>query len=817
MAWKTSFVLSTLTTSILFSHQTFAMQALDEQDLRAVNAQDGIYLDVAVDEIQIDKLYWQDNAGSADTTNVVNGEKILSTVAQNVKISGDNVSTNFKLNTGRDSAGKVGLDLKMEGYYPLIEIAGVQICDNPQTRCSPDIGSIGLQSSNTTTPLTLNFSTKDGLFNRDSDANLEFGLKNTHLYLGQVKSGVSNQLNQLVLKNLNFNFKGLVRLYVDNAEGLKLTTGPTDHGYIDLMRVDDGGTYTAAELGATTYKNAAGTKPTSAGLNVEMMLKKDVASAAPYLLDSYSAPQNAKGLIRIGASGRIVNGYVQVRGTNAQGLNSPTAYAVDGTNILGNANQGSTTSNNSVAGSTGIGFRMRGEFTRTNDPMLSSNSATGRGTGQATMLEIGGAGQDSYGFEFGNLTVLRSDLTNQRAYFDSGNVYLNLTDTKTLLMPHNYVFQNSRFGGTAGTLTTAADYSQNIHNDTGINPYAFVMAVRGADFQSISRQGRFTNAARVPTAAKINDSVNQWGLALPFHNLNVNLAAYGLNNVAANTSYYYTTDATGNTMSRVAVGGAGTNIQRLGFSLGMSATGVDRNPDNSILGNKTTSIMVIDGAINPLTGTPSDYYFGLRNVDMLLKGTGTMGVENGSVNISLPNMLIVMAGELAAGYLPGAKYRTCPTNAVTCASPVNNFALSNDVLMGLKLRLGGNMAFSLIPNNARTDGSRLSIVGELTFDPTSKNTIQISDPIDGSILGLDNITGKVNFNNAIAIDRHTTGDGKVSFNMGLKINPDGTQAGALRVKDVNLYPAAAGVGQRLGEIAFTGGTLDSRFSIVPRN
>ena len=40
----------------------------------------------------------------------------------------------------------------------------------------------------------------------------------------------------------------------------------------------------------------------------------------------------------------------------------------------------------------------------------------------------------------------------------------------------------------------------------------------------------------------------------------------------------------------------------------------------------------------------------------------------------------------------------------------------------------------------------------------------------------------------------------------------------MRIKNINLYPATGGVvgsAQRLGEMAITGGTLTSKFNIVP--
>ena len=100
------------------------------------------------------------------------------------------------------------------------------------------------------------------------------------------------------------------------------------------------------------------------------------------------------------------------------------------------------------------------------------------------------------------------------------------------------------------------------------------------------------------------------------------------------------------------------------------------------------------------------------------------------------------------------------------------------------------------------------------------SAIQISDPVDGSIVGLDNINGQANFTNQIQVNRNN-----IMLNTRLDINKEAsdgaTAANALRIKDVNLYPAdkttgVIGRAQRLGEIALTGGTLTSRLTITPR-
>lgn len=397
-----------------------------------------------------------------------------------------------------------------------------------------------------------------------------------------------------------------------------------------------------------------------------------------------------------------------------------------------------------------------------------------------------------------------------RGYFDSGNIYLNLADTKTLLMPNNATLNAIRLG--SGTLTTAADYQHNIHRDTVTNPFSLILAMRGAEFQAFSRRGRFTTSANVAAANQFADNGlnNQWGLALPFYNLNANAAVYGVD-APANGAYYYTKDANGKPIQNL-VATSGTT-SRLGFGIAVGTTGRDAG------GTKTTSILLIDGSPNANNaGNPTDYYMGLRNIDMFLKGNGTIGLENGSLNIGLKDMLLALSTEIAAGYLPGAKYKTCPATG-SCTSPIDNFAKNNDVLFGLKLRLGGDLNLSIVPNSSIADGSALTVLGDFTMPATATgNTVQISDPIDGSAIGFDNITGKLAFNTALVVGKDTaSGLGKVGVNTAVYFNPDKSIDGALRVKDINFYPPSTGAGARLGELAITGGRLNSSFSIVPRN
>ncbi len=805
------FILNTLSLSmILMSSSSYALEALGDSDLRAVSGQDGVHIATTFKEANIDQLYWTDNAGrgTAGAT-----DSRLTATADTVKIQQSNASTlplgaDSSINVGSNGA-KTGFNFDFAVSPLLLTIGSFRVCDISAV-CSDKIGNVAVQTTSST---KIGLKTQDGLFSKNSQAELVLGLQNANVYLGQ--TNVANQLNQLILKNFNFNFNAKGFIFVDDVQGLRLQTNQStnaaigqapvtdQYGYADFTRVADSASSNTGFTNTGTYGD--GTKTTNSGLNLEIMLNKNVNSAAAYALDpNTNSPTGAVGLIRVGASGRMVNGYLQLRGLDSTGS----------TDLLGKADSATgVVSNNNIMGNSGIGFRMKADFTKDGDSMLG-------GDGKATTLEIGGAGLNSYGFEFGNLTGLQSGT---RGSFDSGNIYINLVDTKTLLLPENYTFQNSRFGNNS-FLTTSADYQQNVHSLT-TNPYAVVMSIRGGEFQAISRRGRFTTSAGITDSNSLftNDGMsNQWGLALPFYNLNANMAMYGTT-VPSTTAYYY--DSAGNKNSVAASG----NTQRLGFSLGMSTQGIDRDASNTNVGNKTTSILVIDGSDNDGNlgnGIQStDYYMGLRNVDLLLKGAGSVGIENGSLNLSLKNMLIVMAAEVAAGYLPGTTYKSCAMGiasaaaacAIKKAAPTNNFALKDDVLLGLKLRLGGDMNFSLIPNSAIQSGigSSLSVVGDLTLASTG-NTVQISDPVDGSTIGLDNLTGKIGFNNAIVISKDVSGLGKASFNAGFTFNPDQNPDGVFRARDLNLYPPLTGASARLGEIAITGGRLSSQLGITPR-
>lgn len=724
----------------------FAMQELNEQSMRQVDGQDGLIVETQYDSINIDRLYWEDKAGLANGSDTA-----LRGYADGISVAGTNLGTNYQINTGSSAAGKAGLDFKIDSHYGTVKADSFSICDSAGNNCGYSIGGIALQSQE---DATIHFITQDGLFNKDILASAEIALKRVNIFLTQreVANNTASIKNQLISKDFNFNFAGSGYIYIDETGGLILETR-TD-GYVDLIPVED-------------LTNPGKFKP---GLNIDFVVKSNTGSTF--------STAGALGLIRIGASGRLTNAKMAIRGTDG----TDTA----GESILGkafSAANGTTTADagsKSIIGSTGVATRLSANFT---------NGSNG------TTLELGHGGTNAYSLQFSNFTPLLIRKQNgggafntDSAYFDSGNVYINLANTKRMLLPSNTVLNNAPF--LAGKLTTAADYSQQIHNQA-TNPNSLIVAIRGADFQAISRQTRFISSTDV-TGTNIPTDTGTWGLGLPIYNLNGNMAIYGTTST-----------------------GADTGAERLGFAMGLSTQGVSAD------GTKSTSILLIDGkkygqalgAGNVRTadtsGDPINYYMGIRNIDMLLNGYGTIGLEGGKINISLPSFTFAASGEVAVGYLPGSQYKTSLGGTAKYA-PINGFSSKSDVQFGLRLRLDGSVDMTLTPGTDTLAGNRISFDGNLNI---TKGAIQIVEPVDGSIVGFDNMSGKMSFSNQIKINKDN-----VDFNASLVVNPSKTPTDVLRIKDLNFYPATGGTlgaAQRIGEMVITGGTLTSKFNIMP--
>ncbi|WP_171492705.1 DUF6160 family protein [Acinetobacter ursingii] len=789
------FILSALSCSILFSMQnSYAMQAMNDSDMRAVDGQDGIVAEVSYGSVGFDQLYWDDKTGSSATENAQDSLRASLTGVKITTANANQSNVTVKMNAGSLASGsKTGLDLDIAANLGTILADKFTLCKTSDSisTCTnaASFGKLSIQNT-ANTPITMHITTADGLFSKTGFSSLDLGIKGLDIGLSQKQD--SSTYNALVMNDFNFNFGAKGYMYVDPTEGLVLRTNPvagsgaTDIGYVDFKRDVNG----------------------KSGLNLEFMLQPNVASN-----ETMISANSAKGVIRAGANGRMINGVLQLRGTKDTE-----------STILG------VTNGNSIAGDTGLAFRLNGEFTSDRDNLSGV---------EATSLELGGAGNQTYGLRFANITPLLTRkniigtettsgvaLNSDHAGLSMDGIYFNLVNANQITLPTNTALTSTYLGNSvdANRLVNTNDYIQTL--STNNTPYT-VLAIRGMNFSALSRRGQFIYTDANGVVSPVS-TTTKWGLGLPIYNLNANFAfSPRLSNGSASGDYLVAYN--NGVIQKTAVSGS----ERIGFSGSISTQGVNDGSDGTPAGSKSTSILLIDGGQNANdNNNPTDYYVGLRNIDMLLNGTGSMGFENGRINVSMPKLLMAMSAQLAAGYLPGAKYKTCPTSG-GCYAASDSFTKNYDVLAAIKLRLAGQANFSIIPlsldrlNDYNSDKTpkegknALNFIGLFELDGTKNNSIQIVDPIDGSTMGLDNIVGTVAFDNKIVVNSNNVG-----FNLGFNFNPNKTAAEVFRVRDVNFYPSSkdsngvvTGVGsaQRLGEMAITGGRLNSEMKITPRD
>lgn len=711
-----------------------AMQPLNDVSLSQVSGQDGIVIDSSFSEASVDRLYLEDGAGVGNAA-----DQTMRVWTNGATLSGNDMGTMLKIDTG-SNAGSTGLDLELTASLGTLRTETTQICmgaiapGNAGANCGSSLGALTVQ---TASPFHAHLKTTNGLFNEDAPGTLSAGLENTNIFITQYDG---SQFNQGIIKDFNFSFNGEGYIFVDPARGLVMETRDPGNA-LEMVRVAD-------------LNNPGKTLP---GLNLELMYKSNVANPSDDPSPVYSTT-GAAGVVRGGISGAVTDASLTFRGVN------DSAGAIMGNSYSLGAGAGSAGSA-SVLGSRGLYLNFQGAFLRSGD--------------NPVVLELAHAGNNAYGIGFGNLSPLlvRTDVSGSNpalntglAYLNSGDIYFNLINTQSLLLPENTVLNVTKVGGSF--LTSAADYQHRIHNESS-NPHAIGVAVRGMDFQAVARDSYFIVSNDVTNPADIPSSSGSWGIGLPFHNLHANVALYGLN-----------------------IGGE----ERIGTAFALNTQGVSAD------GSKTTSILLIDGEPNPNDGgNPTNYYMGLRNIDMFMAGYGSLGFSNGAIGIQIDDFDLAVASQFAAGYLPGSKFRS-GTNVY---APVNGFTNSNDVLFGINLKLAGNGNVNLVPAPASSTlaANSTRFAGELTL---TDGAIQLVEPVDGTTLGLDNMTGKIGFDNYIRFQKDS-----VDFHAELALNPEQTSAGVVRFSNVNLYPDSNAAAQRLGEIAISGGNLVSNLNIKP--
>ena len=755
--------LNLLTLCICAANQSYALQALNDQILSDVTGQDGISITHEASKVDIKQLNWVDPAEVGKTPiklGLHNIEVKTATGYNNIKTKLD-----FDVGTTQLANGTQGVGIQLSASVSPFTATAAQI----MLMCSPNCATgetdqnLGSFKLSTISPFEVYLATTNGLFNRDSKVHLDFKLQNASISYGQ-----NNQ--DLTLKDFNFNLSADGYLYIDETEGVVLTSkGSVGDNIVVLGRVEDKTDVHDSRVGNTT----------NPGLNVDLRYG--------------SANSTHRNLIRIGASGALTNGKIALNADQTGVAKFNTVNRVNG-----------NVQENEVVASAGYGFKNAGglhlnvsaDFTRAGNSLL--------GASTPTTFELGHTGTGSYAIEFSNLSPLNvrtstdpnSAINSQNAYIDFGQIYINNIRTNSMGFVVNDQIK---------TILGAQNY-ELIYNPspTGNASNMAFIAVRGLDFQAIARKARFISDNSI---AVNNTNEGTWGLGIPIYNLNANAAFFAKK---------YT-----NTVGTVKDG--------LGYDIAVSTDGYGEDSQGN---PKTTSIIVIDGAMSK-HGEEVNYYTGLRNIDSYFKANGVIGFNENEIYIKADSLLFAANAEIAIGQLPGALYN-CPAGVDSCAKevvPINNFAKKDDVLASIAFMLDGKGELFIIPGLEAVGGTPqsnyLSFKSNFEFNTLSSTDLS-NESKKGSFISLSNtdsngtttktssfnlnkMQGHLGFNGKIQMQKDSVViDNQVQFNHKALAGGQGT---AFRT-EVALSPT--GTMQKVADIAITGGAMRSTLGITPR-
>ncbi len=661
--------LNLLTLCICAANQSYALQALNDQILSDVTGQDGISITHEASKVDIKQLNWIDPAEVGKTPiklGLHNIEVKTATGYNNIKTKLD-----FDVGTTQLANGTQGVGIQLSASVSPFTATAAQI----MLMCSPNCATgetdqnLGSFKLSTISPFEVYLATTNGLFNRDSKVHLDFKLQNASISYGQ-----NNQ--DLTLKDFNFNLSADGYLYIDETEGVVLTSkGSVGDNIVVLGRVED-----KTDVHDSRVGNA-----TNPGLNVDLRYG--------------SANSTHRNLIRIGASGALTNGKIALNADQTGVAKFNTVNRVNG-----------NVQENEVVASAGYGFKNAGglhlnvsaDFTRAGNSLL--------GASTPTTFELGHTGTGSYAIEFSNLSPLNvrtstdpnSAINSQNAYIDFGQIYINNIRTNSMGFVVNDQIK---------TILGAQNY-ELIYNPspTGNASNMAFIAVRGLDFQAIARKARFISDNSI---AVNNTNEGTWGLGIPIYNLNANAVFFAKK---------YTNTA-------------GTVKDGLGYDIAVSTDGYGEDSQGN---PKTTSIIVIDGAMSK-HGEEVNYYTGLRNIDSYFKANGVIGFNENEIYIKADNLLFAANAEIAIGQLPGALYN-CPAGVNSCAKevvPINNFAKKDDVLASIAFMLDGKGELFIIPGLEAVGGTPqsnyLSFKSNFEFNTLSSTDLS-NDSKKGSFI-----------------------------------------------------------------------------------
>lgn len=748
--------LNLLTACICIAHQSYALEALNDQVLGKVTGQDGISITHEVSRVKVEQVNWVDYSsdGNAPIKLGLHDVEILSGQNHtNIKSQIDfDVGVTNPDNTSRKGGG---IALKASVSPFTATASKIMLICEPNCVTGEVSQNLGSLSFSTISPLTVYLATTNGLFNRNDKAHLEFRLQNA-----SIGYGLNGQ--DLTAKDFNFNFSADGYMYIDPSEGIVLATksqdGKTDH-IVSLDRVED----------KTNVHNSRVGTATNPGLNIDLRYGP-----------SAGAQNN---LIRIGASGDLTNAKMMLN-SDQTGISQFTQVNRSGGNVTEKV----------VTATTGYGFKDAGglHFGLSADFLHSGANPT--------VFELGHTGTGSYAIEFSNLTRLNvrnsndatATVNTQNAYIDLGDIYINNIRTNSLGFVVNEQIKN---------ILGASAYEQVYNPSSTVNPQNMVLvAVRGMDFQAIARKARFISDNSIADVNTGSTTASTWGLGVPIYNLNANMAIYsktytnknnetksGLGYDLAMSTDGYGVDAktgTPNTTSIIVIDGAqGNHGEEVNYYAGL------RNID---------SYVKAKGVI------------GFEDKEIYIKADSLLVAAKAEVAIGqLPGSLYNCTSEQA----------TCAKKVVPIDNFAQKDDVLVSIALKLDGKGELFIIPGLEGINGTPDTNYLSLKANFEFNPLNNNDdrgsyislINTDGTSTESSINLNKLQGDIGLESRIHMQKES-----IVLDNQVKFNRLATASDFGKVFTAELAIAPAGQMQKIADIAIPGGVMRSSFGITPK-
>ena len=748
--------LNLLTACICIAHQSYALEALNDQVLGKVTGQDGISITHEVSRVKVEQVNWVDYSsdGNAPIKLGLHDVEILSGQNHsNIKSQIDfDVGVTNPDNTSRKG---VGIALKASISPFTATASKIMLICEPNCATGEVSQNLGSLSFSTISPLTVYLATTNGLFNRNDKAHLEFRLQNA-----SIGYGLNGQ--NLTAQDFNFNFSADGYMYIDPSEGIVLATksqdGKTDH-IVSLDRVED----------KTNVHNSRVGTATNPGLNIDLRYGPSTGT------------QN--NLIRIGASGDLTNAKMMLN-SDQTGISQFTQVNRSGGNVTEKV----------VTATTGYGFKDAGglHFGLSADFLHSGVNPT--------VFELGHTGTGSYAIEFSNLTRLNvrnsndatATVNTQNAYIDLGDIYINNIRTNSLGFVVNEQIKN---------ILGASAYEQVYNPSSTVNPQNMVLvAVRGMDFQAIARKARFISDNSIADVNTGSTTASTWGLGVPIYNLNANMAIYsktytnknnetksGLGyDLAMSTDGYGVDTKTGtpNTTSIIVIDGAqGNHGEEVNYYAGL------RNID---------SYVKAKGVI------------GFEDKEIYIKADSLLVAAKAEVAIGqLPGSLYNCTSEQA----------TCAKKVVPIDNFAQKDDVLVSIALKLDGKGELFIIPGLEGINGTPDTNYLSLKANFEFNPLNNNDdrgsyislINTDGTSTESSINLNKLQGDIGLESRIHMQKES-----IVLDNQVKFNRLATASDFGKVFTAELAIAPAGQMQKIADIAIPGGVMRSSFGITPK-